>query len=99
MADERDPEATLEQWKANMQAEHEDAIENPDPDEDHRIEGVMQVNYRLYFGYDDDGETLERTRSEQVDELADPELFACACGVRGMTRAEARTHIEATRRE
>lgn len=95
MTDERDPEATLEEWKSAMQAEHEDAIENPDPTEDHQIEGVAQVSYRLYFEYDDERDALERRREEQVDELSDPELLSCSCGVRGMTPEEARTHAAA----
>ena len=95
MTDERDPEATLEQWKDQMQAEHEDAIANPDPQEDHQIEGVTQVSYRVTFDYD--GECLERAETEQVDDLADPELLSCSCGVRGMTREEAREHIDAAR--
>ncbi len=95
MTDETDPEATLEHWKEKMQAEHDDAIRNPDPDEDHRIEGVAQVNYRCYYEYDADADELERTRTEQVDELTDPELLSCACGVRGMTPEEARAHVAA----
>lgn len=90
-----DPEKTLEDWKSEMQAEHEAAIAHPDPDEDHRIEGVTQVNYRVYYEFDADAGTLERTREEQVNELTDPELRSCACGVRGMTPDEAREHIEA----
>jgi hypothetical protein len=90
-----DPEKTLEDWKAEMQAEHTEQIENPDPDEDHRIEGVTQVSYRVYFAYDAETGTLERDRREQVDDLADPELLSCSCGVRGMTREEARDHVAA----
>ena len=93
MTDERDPEASLEEWKETMQAEHADAIANPDPDEDHRIEGVTQVNYRTYYQYDADSDALERTREEQVSDLTDPELRSCSCGVRGMTPAEAREHV------
>ncbi|WP_424016826.1 hypothetical protein ACOZ4N_13175 [Halorientalis pallida] len=95
MTDDRDPEKTLEDWKREMQAEHEAQIAEPDPDEDHRIEGVTQVSYRVYFEYDDETDTLERERREQVDDLADPELLSCACGVRGMTREEAREHVGA----
>ncbi len=90
-----DPEKTLEEWKDEMQAEHEAAIANPDPEEDHRIEGVTQVNYRVYYEYDADSDELEQTRTEQVDELTDPELRSCACGVRGMTPEEARQHVAA----
>ena len=90
-----DPEDTLDQWKAQMQAEHEDAIANPDPDEDHRIEGVAQLTYRVYYDYDAETDTLERAREEQVDDLTDPELRSCSCGVRGMTPEEARTHVAA----
>lgn len=97
MADERDPEATLEEWKTEMQAEHEAAIHDPDPEASHRVEGVAQVSYRVRFEYDPDGERLERTGTEQVDELADPELFSCSCGVRGMTREEASAHLAASR--
>jgi len=97
MTDDADPEATLEQWKDEMQAEHAEAIANPDPDEDHRIEGVTQVNYRVYYEYDEQSGTLERTREEQVSELTDPELRSCSCGVRGMTPEEARQHVEAAR--
>ncbi|WP_459194269.1 hypothetical protein [Halosimplex sp. J119] len=97
MSDERDPEAALNEWKDAMQAEHEDAIANPDPDEDHRIEGVVQVNHRVYFEYDPEAGQLERDRVEQVDELSDPELRSCACGVRGMTPEEARDHVRAAR--
>jgi len=97
MTDETQTNEALEQWKAEMQAEHEAAIENPDPDEDHRIEGVAQVSYRVSFRYDESAGELERTETEQVDELADPELLSCSCGVRGMTRAEARTHVAAAR--
>jgi len=97
MPDERDPEATLEQWKSEMQAEHEDAIANPDPTEDHRIEGVAQVTHRVYFRFDADAETLVRDRTEQVDELSDPELRSCSCGVRGMSPKEALEHIQAGR--
>lgn len=92
-----DPEETLEQWKDEMQAEHEEAIFDPDPDEDHRIEGVVQVNYRVYYEYDAESATLERAREEQVSDLTDPELRSCSCGVRGMTPEEAREHIEAAR--
>ncbi|WP_136715654.1 hypothetical protein [Halorientalis salina] len=99
MTEERDPEATLDQWKAEMQAEHAEAIANPDPEEDHQIEGVVQVNYRVYYEYDEDSDALERTREEQVDELTDPELRSCACGVRGMTPDEAREHMAASRNQ
>ena len=99
MTDETETNEALEQWKAEMQAEHEDAIENPDPEEDHRIEGVSQVSYRVYFGYDEASGELERTETEQVEELADPELLSCSCGVRGMTRTEAHTHVTAARTE
>jgi hypothetical protein len=92
-----EPESNLEQWKETMQAEHEAAIAEPDPDEDHRIEGVSQVSYRVYFDYDAETDSLERTRREQVDELADPELLSCECGVRGMTPEEATEHISAAR--
>ncbi|MCU4801510.1 hypothetical protein OB920_14110 [Halobacteria archaeon HArc-gm2] len=97
MTDERDPEATLQQWKEEMQGEHEDAIRNPDPEEDHRIEGVTQVNYRMYYDYDAESGELVRAREEQVDELTDPELRSCSCGVRGMTPEEARDHVAAVR--
>lgn len=97
MADDTDPESNLKEWKETMQAEHAEAIENPDPDADHRIEGVSQVSYRVYFDYDPDSESLERASREQVDELADPELLSCACGVRGMTPEEATEHVAAAR--
>jgi hypothetical protein len=97
MSDERDPEASLAEWKATMQAEHAEAIANPDPTEDHRIEGVAQVSHRVYFAYDPETDRLERGRVEQVDDLTDPELLSCACGVRGMTLAEAREHVRASR--
>lgn len=99
MTDDRDPEATLDQWKAEMQAEHAEAIANPDPDEDHRIEGVVQINYRVYYDYDAETDALERTREEQVNDLTDPELRSCACGVRGMTPEEAREHMAAAREQ
>lgn len=90
-----DPENTLNDWKEQMQAEHEEAIANPDPDEDHRIEGVVQVNYRVYYDYDAESGEIERTREEQVSDLMDPELRSCSCGVRGMTPEEAREHVAA----
>ena len=90
-----DPEETLTEWKEQMQAEHEDAIANPDPDEDHQIEGVVQVNYRVYYDYDAERDQLERTREEKVNNLTDPELRSCSCGVRGMTPEEARKHVAA----
>ncbi len=90
-----DPEDTLTEWKEQMQAEHEDAIAKPDPDEDHQIEGVVQVNYRVYYDYDAEGDQLERTREEKVSDLTDPELRSCSCGVRGMTPEEAREHVAA----
>jgi hypothetical protein len=99
MTDETETNEALEQWKAEMQAEHEAAIENPDPDENHRIEGVAQVSYRVSFTYDEESDELQRAETEQVEELADPELLSCSCGVRGMTRAEARTHVVAARNE
>lgn len=92
-----DPSDTLAEWKAELQAEHEAAIANPDPAADHRIEGVTQVSYRVYFEYSDSSGELQRDRTERVDDLADPELLSCACGVRGMTREEARRHVEAAR--
>jgi hypothetical protein len=94
-----DPEDTLEQWKEQMQAEHEDAIANPDPDDDHRIEGVAQVNYRVYYDYDAERDELVRAREEKVDGLTDPELRSCSCGVRGMTPEEARQHVAAADEE
>jgi len=97
MVDDTDPESNLQQWKETMQAEHDEAIHDPDPDETHRIEGVSQVSYRVYFDYDESSESLERASREQVDDLADPELLSCVCGVRGMTPEEATAHIEASR--
>ncbi|MFB6179754.1 MAG: hypothetical protein ABEI77_08530, partial [Halorientalis sp.] len=67
MTDERDPEATLEEWKESMQAEHAEAIANPDPDESHEIEAVVQLSYRLSYAYDYDTDTLERAQKQQVD--------------------------------
>jgi hypothetical protein len=90
-----DPEDTLDEWKEQMQDEHEAAIANPDPDEDHRIEGVAQISYRVYYEYDADAGELVRDREEQVDDLTDPELRSCSCGVRGMTVEEAREHVAA----
>jgi len=95
MTDDSNPEANLEQWQSAMRAEHEEAITNPDPDEEHRIEGVAQVSYRLAYDYDPESDSLERATTEQVAELADPELLSCACGVRGMTREEATDHVRA----
>lgn len=95
MTDERDPGKTLEDWKAEMQAERETQIAGPNPDEDHRIEGVVQSSYRVYFTYEPEADALERDRREQVDDFGDPELLACVCGVRGMTREEARRHVAA----
>ncbi|WP_254280312.1 hypothetical protein [Haloarcula marina] len=97
MTDDTDPEANLKQWKTAMQDEHDEAIANPDPSEDHRIETVTQVTYRVYFEYDAAGDTLEETRREQVEDDDDPELLSCACGVRGMTPEEARQHVRAAR--
>ena len=99
MTDETETNEALEQWKAEMQAEHEAAIENPDSDEDHRIEGVAQVSYRVSFTYDEESDELRQAETEQVDELTEPELLSCSCGVRGMTRTEARTHVAAARNE
>jgi hypothetical protein len=95
MGDERDPEATLEEWKASMQDEHERAIAEPDPDAEHRIEGVVQVSYRVGYAYDPDAGELVVTGEEQVDERGEPELLSCSCGVRGMTPEEAREHAAA----
>lgn len=97
MTRDRDPEETLDDWKSTMQAEHAEAIANPDPDERHRIEGITQVSHRVYFEYDETTGTLDRARTEQVDDLSDPELRACSCGVRGMTPGEALEHVEAAR--
>lgn len=97
MTDGSDPEATLEEWKDNLHAEHEAAIRDPDPDADHRIEGVAQITYRVYYRYDEESGDLERTGEEKVDDLTDPDLRSCSCGVRGMTPEEARTHVEAAR--
>jgi hypothetical protein len=93
MSEDRDPEATLREWKEGMQAEHERAIAEPDPAEDHRIEAVSQVSFRLTYAYD--GDELVETDREQVDDPSEPELFSCVCGVRGMTREEAERHAEA----
>jgi hypothetical protein len=76
MTDDSDPGANLEQWQSAMQAEHEDAIANPDPDDDHRIEGVAQVSYRLAYDYDPESDSLERTATEQVADLASAERQA-----------------------
>ncbi|MDZ7746657.1 MAG: hypothetical protein U5K28_09185 [Halobacteriales archaeon] len=94
MTEERDPEATLDEWKASMQADHEAEIRNPAPDADHRIESVVQASVRLFFEYTDD-ELVESDR-ERIDP-PEPELFSCICGVRGMTREEATTHLDAAR--
>lgn len=95
MTDDAEMNEALQEWKAEMQAEHAEAIENPDPEAKHRIEGVTQVNYRVAFEYDAEAGKLRRSETEQVDDLSDPDLLSCSCGVRGMTRAEARSHIEA----
>jgi hypothetical protein len=94
-----DPEKTLDEWKSEMRAEHADAIANPDPEADHRIEGVTQVNHRVYYEYDADSDELLRARAEQVSDLTDPELRSCSCGVRGMTAEEARQHVAAAHNE
>ncbi|KAB7515398.1 hypothetical protein DM867_04865 [Halosegnis rubeus] len=93
MTDDRDPEATLDEWKASMQADHEAEIHNPDLNDDHRIESVVQASVRIGFRYED-GDLVE-TERERVDP-PEPELFSCVCGVRGMTREEAVAHIAAT---
>lgn len=93
MTDDRDPEATLREWKEGMQAEHERAIADPDPAESHRIEAVSQVSFRLTYEYA--GGELTQADREQVDEPSEPELFSCVCGVRGMTREEAERHAAA----
>jgi hypothetical protein len=93
MDEDHDPEATLREWKEGMQAEHERAIAEPAPAEDHRIEAVSQVSFRLTYAYD--GDELVETDREQVDDPSEPELFSCVCGVRGMTREEAERHAEA----
>lgn len=95
MSDDRDPEATLEAWKQSMQAERERAIANPDPDAAHRVEGVSQVSYRVGYDYDADSGQLVETETERVHGLEPPELLSCSCGVRGMTREEAREHLAA----
>lgn len=92
MSDERDPEATLREWKESMNAEHATAIANPDPEATHRIESLVQHSERVRFTYTDDG-LVERDR-ERI-EAAEPTLFSCSCGVRGMTREEAREHAAA----
>lgn len=94
MSDERDPEATLREWKESMAAEHDEAIESPDPDADHDIEAVVQHSERVVFAYED-GDLVEHER-ERI-EAGTPELFGCSCGVRGMTRDEAREHAAAAR--
>ena len=97
MSEDRDPEATLREWKEGMQAEHERAIAEPDPAEAHRIEAVSQVSFRLGYEYTDGG--LVEAEREQVDEPSEPALFSCVCGVRGMTREEAERHAEAAAEE
>jgi hypothetical protein len=92
MSDDRDPEATLREWKESMAAEHDAAISEPDPDARHAVEAVVQHSERVSFELAD-GELVETGR--EVVEAGDPELFGCACGVRGMTRAEAREHLAA----
>ncbi|WP_435195992.1 hypothetical protein [Natronomonas sp. EA1] len=89
---DRDPEATLREWKASMQAEHEQSIHAPDPEADHRIGAVAQVSYEVTYALDG-GELVETARERVAD--GDPELFSCVCGVRGMTREEALTHLQA----
>ena len=49
----------------------------------------------MTFDYDADGDVLDRASAEEVDDLADPDLLSCACGVRGMTPEEAREHMAA----
>ena len=66
----------------------------PDPDADHAVEAVVQPSERIRFSYES-GELVEQDR-ERI-ETDEPELFACACGVRGMTREEAREHLTAVR--
>jgi hypothetical protein len=90
MSEDRTPEATLREWKEGLQAEHETAIAEPDPGEEHRIEAVAQVSFRL--AYELEAEGLVEAERERVDEGADPELFSCVCGVRGMTREGAERH-------
>ena len=94
VSDDRDPEATLREGKESMQAEHAEAIANPDPDVDHAVEAVVQPSERVSFEVED-GTLVEQDR-ERI-ETGEPELFACACGVRGMTREEAREHLAAVR--
>lgn len=96
MTGDRDPEATLDEWKESMNEEHERAIAEPDPDADHHVEGVVQVSYRVGYEFDPD-EGLVVTEERQVDERGEPELLGCSCGVRGMTREEAREHLAAAR--
>jgi hypothetical protein len=94
MTDERDPEATLREWKESMAADHAAEIANPNPGERHAIEAVVQHSERVSFALADG--SLVETGREPV-ETDEPELFGCACGVRGMTRDEARTHLTAAR--
>ena len=77
MSEDRDPEATLDEWKEAMQAEHANAIENPDPGADHRIEGVAQVSYRVSDEYDADSDARDAvgeraSRHRPVDSPPEP---------------------------
>jgi hypothetical protein len=96
---DRDPEATLDAWKESMAAEHETAIADPDPETDHRLEGISQVSYRVRYDYDPAIDELVETGTERVHDLEPPERLGCSCGVRGMSRDEARRHLAAARDE
>ncbi|MFB6140754.1 MAG: hypothetical protein ABEJ26_10010 [Halosimplex sp.] len=59
----------------------------------------MQVSHRVSFAYDPEADRLVRDEVERIDDLSDPELRSCSCGVRGMTPEEAGEHVRAARRE
>ena len=83
---------------SELQARQREAVLNPDPDETHRITGLSQVNYRVYYEYRPDEGDLTETDREQVEPATKPELLSCRCGVGGMEWGEAIEHLRAAER-
>lgn len=95
-----DDEGGSIEWEdAGEEREREriEAIENPDPKEEHQIFQRVAVTYNWYYEYKPDIDDFEYSHEEQYEEGSPQGVYGCTCCFHEMSHSEALEHIKRAR--
>lgn len=89
----------LEDVKNRREQERKDAIENPDPDEEHQLFQPVPIKYRWYYEYKPEYDDFEYSYEERVEDGDPRGVYRCTCCTYEMSDPEALEHIKKSRSE